>query len=31
VTTATLRLDEAPPLAAALAAAVHPPRRTRAA
>jgi DNA-binding transcriptional MocR family regulator len=31
VTTATLRLEEAPPLAAALAAAVHPPRRTRAA
>ena len=31
VTTATLRSDEAPPLAAALAAAVDPPRRTRAA
>ena len=31
VTTATLRPEEAPPLAAALAAAVHPPRRTRAA
>jgi len=31
VTTATLRLEEAPPLAAALAAAVDPPRRTRAA
>ncbi|MDA0172358.1 aminotransferase class I/II-fold pyridoxal phosphate-dependent enzyme [Solirubrobacter taibaiensis] len=31
VTTATLRFDEAPALAAALAAAVHPPRRTRAA
>lgn len=31
VTTATLRLDEAAPLAAALAAAVDPPRRTRAA
>ncbi len=31
ITTATLALEDAPPLAAALAAAVDPPRRTRAA
>jgi hypothetical protein len=31
VTVATLELEGAPPLAAALAAAINPPRRTRAA